>query len=203
MPFRHKFFFVVLCCFNLISWVNAQEDKQIQEPVDGLRLHVFRAIPFGNNMLGRSHEASYLGWEASISLPLVPELFEIGIGYQLCVFEKTDDRLFGKANRTAQHFFFLQLQHSFYKYKAWRVEANLGGGILNLNPMGEDSRIKGTWGGAAKTGVSGFYRVSKVVSFFATTQYVLGFNSIDAPSEFNAYFNRTHQLQLALGIFIN
>jgi hypothetical protein len=203
MPLRLKFFFVVLLCINMISWVNAQEALQMQEPVDGLRLHVFKPITFGNNILGRSHEASYLGLEGSISLPLVPELLEVGVGYQLCVFEKTDNRLFGTANRTIQHFFFTQLQYSFFKHKSWRVEANLGGGFLNLNPTGEDSRIKGTWGGAAKTGVSGFYRVSKVISFYATTQYVMGFNSINAPSEFNSFFNRTHQLQFGLGVFIN
>lgn len=203
MPFRLKFFFAVLFCAVLTSFLNAQEDAQTKEPMDGLRLHVFKPVPFGNNLLARSHSASYLGFEASISVPIVAELLEIGIGYQLCVFEKTDNRLFGTANRTIHHLFFMQLQHSFIRHNAWRVEASLGGGFLNLNPTGADSSIRSSWGGATKAGFSGFYRVSRVISFYATTQYVMGFNSIDAPSEFNSFFNRTHQLQFGLGVFIN
>ena len=201
MPLRLKFFFAVLFCAVLTSFLNAQEDTQIQEPVDGLRLHVFKPVPFGNNVLGSGHRPGNIGLEGSISLPLVPSLIEVGLGYQLTAFDKADERIFANSVRTTQHLFFAQLQYSFFKHNAWRMEVNLGGGINNLNPT--DGAIKSTWGSSAKTGVSGFYRVSRVISFYATTQYIMGFNSISAPSEFNSYFNRTHQIQFGTGIFIN
>jgi hypothetical protein len=163
----------------------------------GLRMSLFRSFPLGDNILGSGHEAKNVGLDLLLVIPITEHGFGFGMGFQSISFKAVDAEFLGDIKSSVATLYYLQGHFQQVLSNNMILEVFMGGGLHYIQASQEN--ITNQKGSAFKMGFNTKYRLTKNFEVVGGIHYVGGYFSVQAPKEFDSYFNKTHQLQIHLG----
>lgn len=190
---------LILLFLGTINLLFSQKKETLEfEPL--FRFQLFRPIPFGDHSLSKAHSAN-VGYGLSLDLVQYKN-FRIGTGYDFSQYTVTDFTKVGNIKNSNYSSFYGSIRYDIPIHSDFVIQPNIGFGSVNINQKTRKRSFGDQTGTEYRIGFLTDYKLNQSFSVFLGIHYIHSIFNVNTSAEYQNYFGKAQQLQVAIGIKI-
>jgi hypothetical protein len=162
------------------------------------RAFMIYPVQFGDHSLAKAHDHS-LGFGLSLS-PVSYNGFSLNAGWEFVSYDVTDKTKIGNIENSNYTSLYGAIKYKLQVSKSIEFYPAIGFGYAILKQRTKNTKFGHQDGTEFRLGLTGNYRISKVVSFFLGAHFIHNRFEINTNEDYQKFFGQANQLQLSAGI---
>ena len=182
----------------LVAQVIFGQEKDSLKYDSTFRIQAFQPIHFGNNSLSKAHDSDF-GFGVSAKI-FKYNNFRFYVGGEIANYNVTDSIMLGKVERSRYTSVYTSVSYAVPINKSFTFVPDVGIGYVKLSQRTNGTKFGFQEGTEYRLGGMIDYGIDRTIAVYIGIHYIYTNLRINTSPEYEKFFGRSNQLQLAIGL---